>query len=440
MSSNIDGFLAQKYNILGQEAAARTTAAQGEASLANARAKYEVPAQAGLAMSQAGHLDTQSRLAPQIAQGAIGLQGAQGDYYSSHAALNRADLFPDAHLRGAVGALYQQMKQGWQNGAASAPGAAPVAPAPAGRNILDNGPKGGNTGDAYGGTAAPVAPTHLPGFNANPAANASYAPSGSFMDLTQPLPVPGIYGQGFAEGTSNVGNWQDRANASVDAAVARNGQPVHQPISPAPGAGYACGTSNAHNYAGGTDQVPGQGTGAVDKVPAMLAPHEAVLNAGAANHVGRHLIDVLNALGAHNMAMAGNAPQPGPQDMPQPAPGRGMPAPKGKAASKAPVKAAGGTSDVRKSKPTPTPQAVPAHQADDPLGWNDPVTAANLRTAQGFAQGTSFVQGFGGGAPAPMPAPQSSNNDYAAALVRQDPARPANVAADMRAKLMQQTR
>ena len=29
MSSNIDGFLAQKYNILGQEAAARTTAAQG---------------------------------------------------------------------------------------------------------------------------------------------------------------------------------------------------------------------------------------------------------------------------------------------------------------------------------------------------------------------------------------------------------------------------
>ena len=440
MSSNIDGFLAQKYNILGQEAAARTTAAQGEASLANARAKYEVPAQAGLAVSQAGHLDTQSRLAPQIAQGAIGLQGAQGDYYSSHAALNRADLFPDAHLRGAVGALYQQMKQGWQNGAAPA-AAAPAAAASAGRSILDNGPKGGNIGDAYGGTTPKAdTSTHLPGFNANPAANASYAPSGSFMDMTKPPPVPGIYGQGFAEGTSNVGNWQDSANASVDAAVARNGQPVHQPISPAPGAGYACGTSNAHNYAGGTDQVPGQGTGAVDKVPAMLAPHEAVLNAGAANHVGRHLIDVLNALGAHNMAMAGNAPQPGPQDMPQPAPGRGMPAPKGKAASKAPVKAAGGTSDVRKSKPTPTPQAVPAHQADDPLGWNDPVTAANLRTAQGFAQGTSFVQGFGGGAPAPMPAPQSSNNDYAAALVRQDPARPANVAADMRAKLMQQTR
>ena len=94
-------------------------------------------------------------------------------------------------------------------------------------------------------------------------------------------------------------------------------------------------------YASGTSDVPGPGSGAQDSVPAELAPHEAVLNQGATAHLGPQLIDVLNALGAHKMAMEGNAPQtpPGgaapdqPDDQPAPKaekkpPGKGMPAAK----------------------------------------------------------------------------------------------------------------
>lgn len=49
----------------------------------------------------------------------------------------------------------------------------------------------------------------------------------------------------------------------------------------------------------GTDQVPGVDQGH-DTVPAMLTPGEAVLNHGAAEHLGRGLISVLNAIGEHN--------------------------------------------------------------------------------------------------------------------------------------------
>lgn len=47
----------------------------------------------------------------------------------------------------------------------------------------------------------------------------------------------------------------------------------------------------------GTAKVPGKGSGNVDTVPAELAPGEAVLNKHAAEHMGRGLIGVLNALG-----------------------------------------------------------------------------------------------------------------------------------------------
>ena len=62
--------------------------------------------------------------------------------------------------------------------------------------------------------------------------------------------------------------------------------------------------SHRYAYASGTTRVPGHGDGTVDTVPAMLAPGEAVLNKGAAEHVGRGLIDHLNAVGAAKMGMA----------------------------------------------------------------------------------------------------------------------------------------
>jgi len=61
-------------------------------------------------------------------------------------------------------------------------------------------------------------------------------------------------------------------------------------------------------YARGTSKVPGKGKPNKDTVDAKLAPGEAVLNQGAAEHMGRGLIDVMNAIGAHKMALEGNAP------------------------------------------------------------------------------------------------------------------------------------
>lgn len=60
--------------------------------------------------------------------------------------------------------------------------------------------------------------------------------------------------------------------------------------------------------AGGRTRVPGQGSGKVDTVPAMLAPGEAVLNKGAAEHVGRGKIVKLNKIGLKKMGVPAGTP------------------------------------------------------------------------------------------------------------------------------------
>jgi hypothetical protein len=56
-------------------------------------------------------------------------------------------------------------------------------------------------------------------------------------------------------------------------------------------------------FSTGTSRVPGKGSPKVDSVKANLAPDEAVLNAGAADHIGRPVIDALNAIGMAKMGM-----------------------------------------------------------------------------------------------------------------------------------------
>jgi hypothetical protein len=56
-------------------------------------------------------------------------------------------------------------------------------------------------------------------------------------------------------------------------------------------------------YLFGANEVPGQGSGQTDTVPAMLAPHEAVLNKAAADILGRGLIAALNTQGVKQMGM-----------------------------------------------------------------------------------------------------------------------------------------
>lgn len=90
----------------------------------------------------------------------------------------------------------------------------------------------------------------------------------------------------------------------------------------------AAGGATAIPYKGGTAKVPGKGAPNVDSVPATLAPQEAVLNQGAADHLGRGTIAALNALGAAKMAAHGMPPATPPTAHGVMAPARGAPKPK----------------------------------------------------------------------------------------------------------------
>lgn len=128
--------------------------------------------------------------------------------------------------------------------------------------------------------------------------------------------------------------------------------PVAYPLPPGTPAGptfgkrvRAAGGATAIPAKGGAAKVPGKGPQNKDSVPATLAPGEAVLNAGAANHMGRGAIAMLNSLGAAHMAAQGAPPETPPtaNGVPMRPPGRGMPPakkPAPKAAGKPPQKVA----------------------------------------------------------------------------------------------------
>lgn len=60
-------------------------------------------------------------------------------------------------------------------------------------------------------------------------------------------------------------------------------------------------------FSHGTARVPGKGSGKEDKVPAVLAPGEAVLNKAAAEKMGRKKIANANKEGAKKMGMVGKS-------------------------------------------------------------------------------------------------------------------------------------
>ena len=115
--------------------------------------------------------------------------------------------------------------------------------------------------------------------------------------------------------------------------------------SPTPNADLRAKMGYGVKAAGGLDKVPGKGNPGVDKVPAVLAPGEAVLNAGAANHMGRGAIAALNALGAHAMAAQGTPPMQTP-------PGGGAPQPMGGP----PMSGPPGGASPKMAKPSGPPQ------------------------------------------------------------------------------------
>ena len=133
---------------------------------------------------------------------------------------------------------------------------------------------------------------------------------------------------GFAEGVGDIGsaNILRPAIASVTPLISGGrggggnvgggGGGVKGPNAPMPAPVYAKGTPSVQprpnypfgaGYMFGANEVPGQGTGRTDTVPAMLAPHEAVLNKAAADILGRGLIAALNAQGVKQMGMGRGA-------------------------------------------------------------------------------------------------------------------------------------
>jgi len=127
----------------------------------------------------------------------------------------------------------------------------------------------------------------------------------------------GVYG-GFKKGTANVpakgkgkiGAAPPRGMDAVMAMLGQQGSPQAPGGAPPLGGPQVAPPAPAQPmpFMAGTPQVPGQGSGNVDKVPAMLAPHEAVLTHGAAAALGRDKIAALNA--AHPPTPGRGAPSP----------------------------------------------------------------------------------------------------------------------------------
>lgn len=266
--SSIDGWLAQKYAILGKEADARDITARASAAYTNAQTGMlagdqalkaaDVAGQNQLRTAQANSTNVTASLAPGLAQSEQTLRGAQSGLYGAETGKYNAETqFMDTY-NPALAAGYLQRVGGFSN---------PTAPAAAGAGLTPTtGGLGGSTMTRLGNSTAGV-----------------------------------IGSTDFAAGPLTA-DQQKR----MDALPAIQG------------------------YAKGTSKVPGKGSGKVDTVPAMLAPGEAVLNRGAAEHIGRHTIDALNAVGQAKMGMGVSPPAKGGKPASDPrSPGAGHPAKKG---------------------------------------------------------------------------------------------------------------
>lgn len=162
-------------------------------------------------------------------------------------------------------------------------------------------------------------------------------------------------------------------------------------------------------YSTGTSKVPGMGDGTVDTQKAMLAPGEAVLNKGAAEHLGRTTIDLLNAIGEQKMGLGADPQahttqataggQGAAQDKgPQRAPGYA------KGTSKVPAK---GAAPAKGSPPKGAPGkgAAPAKGKTPPAQVSPQLLAALMQMGGGAGAGGMPVPG--GQQPMPMPMPMT---------------------------------
>lgn len=346
---NFDSYLQQKYDIERQKAGS-------EANLQNAQAAGITGAlgsENALRTAQANETNQRAGTVNPLAQAQIGLSGAQATGILG-------SLGSENALRGAQTYETQQRGATLQPLANSsiASNAANINEANARSNLL-------NTQSSVAGQQTqPYDPFHLRVFyNVLQGKN-----NGNILDYTPGDDEQQV--QGHAKGTAMV-------KPSKPMKGGKGGMPQPAGLMGAlPSLMGMSGGSMTPNPQGapaamgafktGVSKVPGHGSGHVDTVPAMLAPGEAVLNKGAAEHMGRGAIETLNAIGLHKMGMAPGAPQPAQQAAPPMAskgpakpPGRGMKKPPGFAT---------GTSNVEDWKRTdrmPTPPSAPTSGSAD---------------------------------------------------------------------------
>lgn len=322
------GALARKYDILQQQANAATrtaisnannTDAQTEQVAANAMSQRRLQgSQAGLYGAQAAEIapDAQSRRDLESAQAnqtrqqaayvgpladaQIGEQGARSRYYGQEGMAGL--LNADANSRNA------------NTNASSVGLTAQRSLNPYGRIV------GGVAGQLYDAT-------HPNGYHIGTADVISRAHAGAIYDAHPKVQ------EHFRHGSANVpAKGHGRAMAANSQKGQGGGLAAILPAlmaagSGAGGAGGAGGAPGAGMpqpgagmpqpggaqgpvgmFAGGT--VPGKGSGKVDTVPAMLAPHEAVLNRAAADKLGRGKIAALNQQGVKKMGTGRGMPMP----------------------------------------------------------------------------------------------------------------------------------
>lgn len=269
--ADISGLLARKYDILQQNADAQNRLSWAQSGLIGAQTQTEPMEAAARATAargagaagfgQAALSQANALQVPGLAQSEIGERTAQAQ-----------DLVGHNWLQHIQGNMYD-------------PNGPQARDANAAANLRWFGDAGyGYMGAGTDGSAAP-------GTSGSRWSIPGLAPAGS----TAPVPSGGnvVNGNPMAPGAFS-------ATGRIETAGGNAGQP---------------------RYDTGTSQVPGDGSPKVDSVSAKLAPGEAVLNAAAAEHLGRSTIDFLNAIGAHKMGLtvgkdSGEAP-----DKSQPAKG-----------------------------------------------------------------------------------------------------------------------
>ena len=295
--SGFEAALANKYDIMRQETNARS-------NLYNTQAQVmpeQVAAENQLRLAQANLTGQEAGQVAPNAESARRLQGAQtGGEYARSTGQNISNQTNAALLRpiGAIGA------RALFNGLTGYNALANPTPAPGGSDVGGSGTLGNMQTVTYGANA-PTDPFQrrdqmgrAP--NADSAAPLFDSSVGTYKKGTSNVPAKGHARAAMANAQKGKGGGLAAILPALMAAgngSAGGGTPMPGAMPPAPGGMPQApgGAPGPMGFFGGTAQVPGKGSGNVDKVPAMLAPHEAVLTHGAADALGRGKIAALNA-------------------------------------------------------------------------------------------------------------------------------------------------